>query len=524
MASMKKITKVRLHNFKRFRNFETDFDDSLVLLIGDNESGKSSILQAMDVVISGSVSKVQTIGLESLFNAAVIEEFLGGKKKYENLPEMYIELYLNEQDNPDLNGRNHSLRPVDYDGLKLKCAPRDDLSEDINEILAQDHPNFPFEFYSISFTTFAGRSYTGYNKHLTHLLLDNTQINNEYATREYIKTVYHSAADEKEINKHQNEYRNHKSQFKDNVLKDMNANLEGYQFGIRTGAKANLETDLTILEGSIPLEDRGKGRQCFIKTEFALTRKQDKKPIDTLLLEEPENHLSHTNMANLVESISSSEDKQVFISTHNNMICSRLDLRKAVFLNSNSDTPTLLSALRDDTAKFFMKAPDNNVLDLILSKKVLLVEGDAEFILMDAFFNRTTGEELRGSGVHIISIGGTSFKRYLELATLLNIKAAVVTDNDGDIEKCKARYADYETDQAKVFFDAAADRRTFEIAMYQDNTLICDELFGEDRKTLTVQDYMLSNKADVAFELLDKKADALTVPQYIQEAIQWIRE
>lgn len=521
---MRTITKLKLHNFKRFEEFEINFDDRINLLIGDNESGKSSILQAMDIVISGSVSKVQTVGLESLFNAEVIENFLGGVKKYEDLPEMYIELYLNEQNNPDLNGRNHSLSPADYDGLKLKCMPRDDLSDDIKEILAQDHPNFPFEFYSISFATFAGRSYTGYNKHLRHLLLDNTQINNEYATKEYIKTVYRSIADEKEVSKHHNEYRSHKSQFRDNVLKEMNDDLEGYQFSIRTGAKANLETDLTILEGNIPLEDRGKGRQCFIKTEFALSRKQGKQPIDTLLLEEPENHLSHTNMANLIESISESDDKQIFISTHNNMICSRLDLRKAVFLNSSSNKPSLLSALSNDTAKFFMKAPDNNVLELILSKKVLLVEGDAEFILMDALFNTATDETLRGSGIHVISVSGTSFKRYMELAKLLNIKVAVITDNDGDIEKCKDRYADHVTDQAKVFFDPDKGRKTFEIAMYQDNTKICEELFAEGRKTLTVQEYMLSNKADVAFELLDKKADELIVPAYIQEAIIWIRQ
>lgn len=521
---MKAITKLKLQNFKRFTEFEVDFDGNINLLIGDNESGKSSILQAIDIVISGSFSKVQTIGLESLFNATVIEEFLAGEKKYVDLPEMYVELYLNEQNNPDLNGRNHSLRPADFDGLKLYCAPRDDLSEDTKEILAQDHPNFPFEYYSIKLTTFAGRSYTGHNKHLRHLLLDNTQINNEYATREYIKSVYRSTADEKEISKHHNEYRNHKTQFKDNVLNDMNAKLEGYQFAIRTGVKANLETDLTILEGNIPLEDRGKGRQCFIKTEFALTRKQDKLPIDTLLLEEPENHLSHTNMANLIGSISASDDKQLFISTHNNMICSRLDLRKAIFLNSNSEAPTLLSALSKDTAKFFMKAPDNNVLELILSKKVLLVEGDAEFILMDAFYNKETGEELRGSDIHIISVGGTSFKRYLELANLLTIKVAVVTDNDGDIEACKTRYADYETDRAKVFFDDDPNRGTFEVAMYHDNQAICDELFEERRKSLSVEQYMLKNKAEVAFELLDQKADALGVPTYIKEAIQWIRQ
>lgn len=99
-----------------------------------------------------------------------------------------------------------------------------------------------------------------------------------------------------------------------------------------------------------------------------------------------------------------------------------------------------------------------------------------------------------------------------------------MTDNDGDIEKCKTRYADYEMDQAKVFFDADPVRKTFEIAIYKDNTAICDELFEEGRKTLSVQQYMLDNKTDVAFALLEKEADTLSVPPYIQQAIQWIRE
>lgn len=33
-----------------------------------------------------------------------------------------------------------------------------------------------------------------------------------------------------------------------------------------------------------------------------------------------------------------------------------------------------------------MKAPDNNILEYVLSKKVILVEGDAEFILMEALY------------------------------------------------------------------------------------------------------------------------------------------
>ena len=519
---MSTITKMKLQNFKRFREFTSEFNESINLLIGDNESGKSSILTAIDLVISASTSKIQAMGLESLFNANVVEEYLAGERKYEDLPELYIELYLSEQNNPDLNGKNNSLDIKNCDGLRLQCTPRDDLSAEIADILSQSKPNFPFEFYAIKFTTFAGQAYTGYRKYLTHLLLDNSQISNEYATREYIKTVYRSTASETEINQHQNEYRSHKQTFRENVLGDINVGLDDYQFSIRTGSKANLETDLTILEDNIPLEDKGKGRQCFIKTEFALTRKEGKQKIDLLLLEEPENHLSHVNMRKLIQQIASSKNKQLFVSTHSNMVCSRLDLRKAIFLNSNNGPPSPLSALSDATANFFMKAPDNNVLELVLSKKVLLVEGDAEFVLMELFYKTVTGTELSASDVHVISVGGTSFKRYLELAEILNIRTAVITDNDGDVASCKARYADYIGVGSSVFCDDDETRSTFEIAMYEDNKAVCEESFSEGRKTLTVQQYMLKNKVDVAFELLNKKEAELSVPGYIKEAIEWL--
>ena len=124
------VTKLKLHNFRRFRKFGVDFNDQMNLLIGDNESGKSSILQSLDLAMSGSRSKVETLGLESLMNTDVISEFLAGAKVFKELPVMWIEVYLNEQNNPDLNGRNHSEGINNCDGLKLICEPMDEYGEE----------------------------------------------------------------------------------------------------------------------------------------------------------------------------------------------------------------------------------------------------------------------------------------------------------------------------------------------------------------------------------------------------------
>jgi predicted ATP-dependent endonuclease of OLD family len=521
---MKTIKRIKLHNFKRFKEFSVDFDDKLNLLIGDNEAGKSSILLAVDIVLSGSVNKIETIGLDSLFNSEIILEFLNSEKKYNNLPNLYIELFLNEQNNPDLNGKYNSEDTIS-DGLLMICKPNDELSKEIAEILKQPEPNFPFEFYTVNFKTFKGESYSPYKKYLRHISIDSSQISNEYATKAYIKEMYYSnIRDEAEKSKYQNEYRKFKEKFKNDILVELNSKIDEYSFSIKNNSKANLETDLTIEEDNITIENKGKGRQCFIKTEFALRRTSNIN-IDILLLEEPENHLSHINMKKLIKRIFDNNDKQLFITTHNSMISNRLDLRKSILLNSNSAEPVLLNMLTDSTAKFFMKAPDNNMLEFILSKKIILVEGDAEYILMEAFFKNETGLTLDDAGVHIISVDGTSFKRYLDIAILLAIKTAVIRDNDKDYQNnCIHNYEDYSNDSIKIFADINNNRSTFEICLYEDNIKICDDLFLKGRKTLSVQDFMIQNKAEVAFEILDKKGCDIIAPQYIKDAIKWIKE
>lgn len=522
---MRIIEKIKLCNFKRFQDFSVSFDTDLNILIGDNEAGKSTILSAIDIVLSGSRSKVEAVGLDNLFNSYVIQKFLASDKKYEDLPRLFAEVYLNEQDDPYFNGKVNSDEST-CDGLRLICEPDDRLSREIKEILKQDDPNFPFEYYLISFTTFSGESYSGFRRRLRHVLIDNSQISNEYATRAYVKAIYNSNVDDIEKNKYQNEYRKHRDLFKSNVLFDLNNRIGEYAFTLRSGSRTNLEMDLTISEEGINIENRGKGRQCFIKTEFALQKKHSGKDLDIILIEEPENHLSHINMKKLIRKISASEDRQIFITTHNSMVSTRLDLRKSILLNSNSTEPVSLKSLSESTAKFFIKAANHNLLEYILSEKVILVEGAAEFILMDIFFQTVTGEKLEDSDVHVISVGGTSFKRFLDVAKLLNIKTAVIRDNDGDYEaNCVDNFYEYSLNHnIKIFSDKNNNRQTFEIALYQDNQGICDELFSPGRRTLSVQDYMLQNKADVAFELLDKKADSIVPPSYIVDAIEWIKE
>ena len=524
MAETNHILKAKLLNYRRFNSFEISFTEQTTMLIGDNESGKSTILEAIDLAISGSRSRVETIGLEHLLNRSVINDFLKSTKNICDLPEMFVELYLIEQNDPDINGRNNSDNR-ETDGIKLICQPMvTDYSKEIKDVLASSDDNFPYEYYEIKFKTFADVAFTGYRRFLKHMLLDGAQINNEYAMRAYTREMYRSNAEEKERSKHRNDYRTHKREFANNSLSNLNARVSDYEFSVATDSKSNLEADLTIREQGVPLSSKGKGRQCVLKTEFALQKGSASRPLDILLLEEPENHLSHTNMQKLVSSIANSHGKQLIVTTHSSLISSRLDLRKAVFLSQHSDKPAPLTQLDDSTAKFFVKAPHNNVLELILSSKVLLVEGDAEYILMEKFFQDETGVKPEEANVHILSVGGTSFKRYLEVANLLGIRTGVIRDNDGNYqEKCVDRYKDYISETAKIFYETDNDLNTFEVCIYDSNKAECDKILTSKRQKLSPSEYMIKNKTDTALKLLEKSS-TLRAPGYITEAIRWINK
>lgn len=522
------IEKIKLKNFRKFEGEHViEFNEDINVLIGDNEAGKSTILMALDLILSGSQRKVDAIGLENLFNASVIDNFLKEERSYDKLPELYIEIYLKDTGISDLNGENYSEgsnKPKD--GLRFECIPNDEYSKEISYIIEDNKAIFPFEYYNCNFRTFAKNPYNGYRKYIKHVLIDNSLINNEYAMKEYTISLYNSYTDNKIRNNHKIEYRKLKDYFTSNILKDFNEDLKEVKFGLNNNNKMNLENNLAIYENDINICNKGSGRQCMIKTEYALNKQREN--IDIILIEEPENHLSYINMKKLLNEISKTSDKQIFVTTHSSTICSRLNLKKVICMNSNSINPIEFKNISEDTSDFFIKSPSSDILRFILSKKVILVEGAAEYILLEKFYELIEKEKIDNNGISIISVNGLSFLRYLEIAEKLKIKVAIITDNDGDYnENVYNKYIDYkDIENISVFSDTDNNNKTFEISLYNSNIN-----YIENKRITTSnnkQRFMLNNKSENAYRIL-KELEKINgekgfkVPEYIERAIKWIK-
>lgn len=130
-----KLKKLHIHNFKKYQDFDIDFNEKCNIIIGDNEAGKSSILQAIDFVCSGSVRKIESIGLERIFNRDAVVNFeKADSKTFNKLPILQIDLYLNDCADDEFQGKNNLTKELAF-GVRLKCEPNDEYEKEIDCIL-----------------------------------------------------------------------------------------------------------------------------------------------------------------------------------------------------------------------------------------------------------------------------------------------------------------------------------------------------------------------------------------------------
>lgn len=228
-------------------------------------------------------------------------------------------------------------------------------------------------------------------------------------------------------------------------------------------------------------------------------------------------------------------EKQLIITTHNSLIATGLSLKNVIWVSDRINKT--LTDLKEDTADYFMKLENDNLLRFILANKVILVEGATEQLIVPYLFEKENELEKRTietEGIDIISCNGLSYKKYLEIAATLNKKVAVMTDNDGSEVKVK-EFRDYNNSNTitKIFSPSTIDDYTWEVSLKIVNQSLIDNLVNiQDGAKYKVKGiefddkrlaFMLLNKVDFSMKLIESK-QKINIPRYLKELFEWIKE
>ncbi|KIC78155.1 ATP-dependent nuclease [Streptococcus constellatus] len=525
------ISRIILQNFKRYKRVDFICNPNINIFVGENGAGKSTLLYAIGLVLSGSHSQIERSSLASIFNQEAILEFMG-TKDIKQLPEVLIEIFFDElnteiSSNFNLEGR-HNSQKIKAFGLSLKITPNQDYITEMNSVLNDNNWTvFPFEFYRVEFLTFSGKPYSSYNKpyKFLHSIVNTSLIDTQQEIQKRINEVYLDNIPAENRAKVNHQYRISSLKFLDTLRKYELLKEKASEFQLHFDESENsFRNSVSAVKNGVDIKNLGQGEKVLLGVENAYSHL--KETVKILLIEEPENHLSFQNLQKLVNMLSSNTGVQVFIGTHSNMIASRLGVDNLIFLDNGQISK--LETLNSDTIRFFQKSTNQNLLNFSLGKKIILVEGNAEYILMEKFFEMIHSKKPEDLNVSIISVDGLSFERYLEIAAcFVDKKVVVITDNDSDYAgNVQSKYSSYQQFQnIKVFSDLDNDNRTFEICIYNNNKDLLDS--SSLTKSKDLPGYMLREKAEFALRLLeqletDNISEKFIIPNYIKEAIEWI--
>lgn len=547
---MTHIKKLRVQNFKKFTGETFDFNDDINILVGDNESGKSSVLEAIELCLNcchrGKPLSPEVMA--ELFNTDCIATYVGGDLSQTSLPELLVEAYLDG--NCEIQGTNNT-DGANTQGIFIKLSFNPEMAPYYAAFISVGNVlTVPFELYRIEWMSFAWKPLTQIIRPVNCLFVDPTRLHPTLGRSRYINSIISSMADKSARSTLNLSFRQLKMQFnEDKSVQEINQKLNDQKELTKKTLKitaditpsGSWDSNLALAVNDVAFAHIGKGEQSQIQIKIAIQNKA--KDVDIVMFEEPENHLSHINLIQLVSYIEEKNaQKQIFLTTHSSYVLNKLSIQNLCLLSNGY---TKLKSVNTDTVRKLKRLPGYDTLRLVLAQKVILVEGPSDELVLKKIYRMKFDRLPEEDGIDIIVVRGIGFRVYLDIAKALMHPVRVVKDNDNNYQK---NIVDWKNDGYNecAFIECLSPTNnseySLEPALVASNSSTVDALDKLAKIMLSPQTYTLyaasgdlpskrkffenwysgedagSKKVDSAVRIFDSK-ETISFPSYLTQAV-----
>ena len=443
------ISELRVYNFRRFKavddapGLKITFHKGLNALIGENDSGKTAVIDALKLVLLTQSNEYIRPSDEDFYKTidgdacsefkidCTISEFTQNEaknfieylsfNKTENGIEYTLELHYRAwkdghriyqelrvgdvEDGISIDGKARELLKAVY--LKpLRDAEREMSSgrgSRISQILL-NHPVFKDKKEHAVLDIFRGA-----NKQIEDYFTDNVD------GKRILQTI-----------------RSNLESFNDKG-QDSNAELKT--------SDIQLKDLLESLSLDAPECNPGLGELnlLFIAAELLLLKDDMDGGLKLALIEELEAHLHPQAQLRLISYLQNEYNKndvQIIISTHSPILASKINLKNLILMKNGTghDLAEGQTGLQKGDYLFLQRFLDSTKANLFFAKGIIMVEGDAENILIPVIAD-ILGYPLERYGLSIVNVGSTAFLRYSRIMVRkdgadIGIPVSVITDCD----------------------------------------------------------------------------------------------
>lgn len=537
------LSKLDIYDFRQFIKKESGepgltvlFNEKFNILIGENDSGKSTIIDALKYLFGTLSDDYERLNEDDFFydgvnfanRIEIVGEFrslspeesgaflewlsfdpLGeatlrvsmiAEKKFNHAGQEYIDRKIKAGDKryeATLSSNARSLLKATY--LKPLRDAKQELHPGYKSRLAQilkAHPSFKTH---------------GEGHKLVELVTDANKEVEEFFSQNYVED--HSLTGDLEL-----------------ILKNFyDTQDEGKAKSNFTIANTNLSAILKRLSLDSDQLNLGLGNQnlLFIATEFLLLNDYVNLDIklgpNLVLIEEIEAHIHTQAQIRLIkflqEELEENSTGQFILTTHSNEIVSAVNPEYLILMNDQSAFPLSIrySDLSQDDMEFLKRFFDSTKSNALFAKGLILVEGDSENLLIPTLAE-FIGYSLHNYGVSIINVRGTSFERYIRMfsrnekwqclmgSKFIKMPISIITDID-----IKPFIYYQEEDQSHYFYSITKEDA--------DNMMLkrLSEITGQD-----IELFILDN-VGIEYSTPKKLCNDLRI-EYTEDNLQQIKE
>lgn len=440
------LSNLKLWNFRKFGSKEfdiessdlnLDFNKNLNVLIGENDSGKTAIIDAIKMVL-------KTHSYEWI---RVTEDDF-----YNNYDRFRIELEFKDLQPEEAK---YFTEWLSWEGEKEEADPflkvNYDVSKNKERILpadiraGSDKKGYPLNAEARHYLK------TTYLKPLRDA--ESELIPKRYSRLSQILKGHDIFKDEEEndlykkfkefnedISSYFKESENEGYQVKE-VIDDF---IQGFydknkESEFRT-SEANLRSVLETLELTISdVDNPGLGtlNRLFMAVELLHLKRDSWPGLKLGLIEELEAHLHPQVQMKVIEKLQDNNDIQLILTTHSPNLASKIKLENLIICTNDNAFPmgSDYTELNEKDYIFLEKFLDVTKSNLFFAKGVILVEGWSEEIIIPTLA-KEIGYDLTENEVSVINVGNVGFDHYYKIflrkdnPDAMNVRVSVVNDVD----------------------------------------------------------------------------------------------
>ena len=471
------LKNIKLWNFRKFGNrdefdinkpnLNLNFTKGLNVLIGENDSGKTAIIDAIKIVLK--THAYEWIKIEH-------DDFFDNSNKFR------IELLFEDLNDDEAkhftewltwNGTGESAEPtlkIFFEATKNqeRILPTDIKAGSTNEgtILTSEARDFLKVTYLKPLRDAKNELVPKKNSRLaqifqgheafkgqddTHLLVELFKKFNDD-----IKKYFEGKDNNDELLSEENQKGKELKSEIDKYLKSFYDNSKETDIKV---VEANLKNILEKLELLIKDEKNiglGTLNRLFMASELLHLNKRNYEGLRLGLIEELEAHLHPQAQMQVIESLQNQENIQLILTTHSPNLASKVKLENLIICSECNAFPLgkNYTKLDETDYKFLERFLDTTKANLFFAKGLILVEGWSEEILFPALAKllKRIGiipKDLTEAGVSVINIGSTAHHNFSKIflrkeEPYFSLPVSIVTDTDVKFYKKTPRKDDEE--------------------------------------------------------------------------------